>query len=356
MFDVVEFLFSLPRIEPLDLPHERVQGYLDIKQPIYDGGVIKQKKKLKNWKTVLKSQKVKIGLQQLKQQVLNIYFSILVARQTQQVLENSRELLRKKRSILQESYKGGVTDQSDLLKLKAEVLEVAQQIDKLEQRANGLIDVLSILTGRPIDTATVFTIPQKISTNQSQKIQRPQLGLIDMQQKKLEAQSDLLKASQRPKISAFGQGGAGYPNPYNIFDDSFSPFYMAGISVSWDIWDWGNKKRKQQQLKLQSKVFQAEKKSKRRQIKIELQQQQNKINELETTLQKDRELIQTRQRIRELASLQLDKGIISSSKYIEAVNKDQSARLQRKLHQLQLVQAQTQYMNRQGAFFNQSNP
>jgi len=165
----------------------------------------------------------------------------------------------------------------------------------------------------------------------------------------------LQEAVEQPKIRAFSQGGIGYPNPFNLFNDEISPFGIVGVRFSWNVWDWGNRRREREILLLQSQMLEAEKENLLQNVDVQMQKHVERIEQLKATIVKDLELILVLQEIRELASLQFDEGIISTGDYIDAVHEEQAANLNLALHKIQLELEKASYLNIRGTFFNSSN-
>jgi outer membrane protein TolC len=177
--------------------------------------------------------------------------------------------------------------------------------------------------------------------------------VLTLQQQKLGISQQLTGHQKAPKISAFARGGAGYPNPYNFFDDEASPFYMVGARFTWNILDWQQNKREQRVLDIQQDILPTQHENTERQIQLDLREKQSDINRLEKNLEKDQQLVQVQEKVLELVSAQLDNGVISAADYLEEVHAKQTASLNYELHKIQLIKAQYDYLLTQGQLFNQ---
>jgi outer membrane protein TolC len=353
--DVVKLPFQIPGQEMLDLPHGRFQAYIDLKQLIYDGGMTRLNADLAGKETVINKQQLRVSLQSLKEQTLNIFFSIGIMKKTESIILNSKDLLEQKQRILGEAFEGGIIDESGVLRIKAEIMKLEQKIDEVRQQTVGLAEILSLLTGTQIAPEIEFVIPTGLEIDLTDEFKRPELVLLSLQQEKLASMSELHEASKQPKIFAFGQGGLGYPNPLNIFNNEISPFGMVGIRCTYHIWDWGNRQREQEILRLQSQMLETDRENVIRNIDIQLQTHIEKIRELTQTIEKDRELIRVRQEILQMTSRQLDEGIIGSNDYIEAVHEEQDAKLKMESNRILLELAKANYLNQKGTFFTTIN-
>ena len=62
------------------------------------------------------------------------------------------------------------------------------------------------------------------------EIDRPEQELFQLQRNLILAQSDLITAARKPKLSAFAQAGIGYPNPLNLLDNNPAPYGLIGAA------------------------------------------------------------------------------------------------------------------------------
>jgi hypothetical protein len=78
-------------------------------------------------------------------------------------------------------------------------------------------------------------------------------------------------------------------------------------------------------------------------LSVQLRQQQAEIERVGGLLEKDREIVALRSKIRQSASAQLDNGVLAARDYVSELNDENQALLNQKLHELQLVLAKIQY-------------
>jgi hypothetical protein len=183
---------------------------------------------------------------------------------------------------------------------------------------------------------------------QGTSLQRPELQLFAYQQERILAREGLIAASWRPKLSAFAQAGLGAPNPLNFFDESLSPFAMGGLRFSWNFIDWKQASRDRQLLSLSSQLIA----NQRSAFEAAIGQQEGRYREqaaaLEGLLARDEEIARLQERVLRQVSAQLDQGTATAAEYTAQANALQLALLNRKLHELQLVQAWVELWNLRG--------
>ena len=74
-------------------------------------------------------------------------------------------------------------------------------------------------------------------TSKSSLITRPELKYFDLLGNKIDQNSQLLQKARSPKLFGFGQAGYGRPG-LNMLKNTFDPYYLVGVGVSWNILDW----------------------------------------------------------------------------------------------------------------------
>jgi len=307
--DVPQFSLDLPNGMngvSLDLPKDRYQAYTEVDQLIYDGGAIKANKTLEQKQNAIDKQQVLVSEQQLKTQLIQTYFSLLLARQSKEIMLSTKDLLAKKQEAMEESVKAEVALEANVLRIKAEILKLNQNMQEVDRQIQTAQDILGILTGQTIDENTELEIPESAYPAQSATVNRPELNMLDLQKEKLNSSVKLVGTQNLPKVSAFAQGGFGYPNPYNFFDSGFSPFYIVGAHFTWTAWDWQQVKKQKEIVELRAEVLATEKENLSRNIQIQLQQQADKIDHLNASLQDDQNLVDIQRQLREISSSQLD--------------------------------------------------
>ena len=152
--DVIEIPISNAGIEPLNKDQYRTS--LSASQLIYGGGLINAKNAL-NQSTLKTGKKtIEVNLYQLKKQVNQIYFSVLLAQEKQQILALKQDQLAAKLKEVRSGIKNGIVLPASDKVLEAEILKVKQQFTELEQNKLSLIATLSSLIGKPLSNLTLF--------------------------------------------------------------------------------------------------------------------------------------------------------------------------------------------------------
>lgn len=344
--DVVEIDMQLPPQMPaIEFPQadkDQYKLYVEMNQLIYDGGAVKAQKTLEKANRLTENQTTEVNLYQLKETVNQAFFLVLLFQEQKKLIEvGKKELIAKKKTV-KSGVENGVLLQSELEALEAELLKIEQKEIELESGRKSSIEVLNILMNSEIPDDAVLAVPHT-NIDAEKSIQRPEYELFDYQKTKMEALSALVKTKKLPKIAAFGQLGYGKPG-LNMLSNDFDTYYIVGASFSWNIWDWRKSQREQQIYKMQQNTITIQEEAFTQQIETAATRILNTIEKLKKLIEKDNKIIALRQNILKTASSQLDNGVITSTDYISKLNAKTQAELNRKIHEIELIQAKINYL------------
>jgi len=145
-----------------------------------------------------------------------------------------------------------------------------------------------------------------------------------------------------PRLSAFAQGGYGRPS-LNMFDPDFQFFYMAGLRLNWSLWNWNNGGNEKKMYSIAGQIVEKQKEIFARNTNLQLQQQQGEITKAETLLKTDDEIITLQTSLKKTAATQFENGTISANDYLNELNAETISKLNKKLHEIQLVMSKLNY-------------
>ena len=335
--DVIEFPLAMSGIEPLN--KDQYRATLSVNQLIYNGGITDATLNLKSAQLKTKQKQVEVSLYQLKQQINQLYFSILLAQESQLLLTSKKEQLEAKLKEVQSGIKYGVVLPTSDKVLEAELLKINQQFKELQSNKRTLIQSLSSLISQPINASIVLKKPL-IETEIKTELKRPELDLFQLKKEEIENSESLLSKQNTPKLLGFATGGYGNPG-LNMLDNSFQAFYTTGIKLNWNVFDWNANKKQRQSLAINKEIVDNETEIFKLNTNIELNEQQNEIEKIESFINSDLEIISLRKEVLKSADSQLKNGVITSSAYItELTNlyEDENTLIKHRI-QLQLAKA-----------------
>tara|TARA_R110002072_G_scaffold59514_3_gene151615 strand:- start:46254 stop:47516 length:1263 start_codon:yes stop_codon:yes gene_type:complete len=339
--DVIEFPFQIPNstVEPPN--KDQYRASLDANQLIYNGGNIAAAKKLKSAELATQQQKITVDLYTLKSRINQSYFSILLFQEQEKLLTSKMEQLRSRLKEVGTGVKYGAILPASQQILEAEILKLEQQFSQVMIDRQKALTHLSLLLSKNLDPNTSLENPEILVSSKT-PYNRPELKLFELQQNQLETSKEVLSKSKYPKLQAFAQAGYGNPG-LNMLDNSFQDFYLAGLKLNWNIFDWGRTKEKKQILDISKEIITTEKETFLLNNQMQQKEAESDIRKYTELLQKDESIIVLRENILQATTSQLQNGTITSSQYITELNNLYEAKIEKQLHQIQLTLAKANY-------------
>ncbi|KAA3622310.1 MAG: TolC family protein [Flavobacterium sp.] len=342
--DVTEV--PIPNIDIDPLNKDQYRATLTANQLIYNGGRIKATQGLQNITTHRKQQQVEVDLYQLKQRVNQLYFSILLIDDQAQLLILREQQLNSKLKEVQSGIKNGVLLPTSDKVIEAELLKVFQQNQEVANNKLKLVASLSDLIGMPISGETEFQKPF-LSITDNSELKRPELGLFNLQIQEIEQQQNVLSKSVVPELNAFATGGYGNPG-LNMLENNFKSFYILGLKLNWNVFDWNNNKKQRQALEYSKELINNREEVFRLNTNSVLNEQLKEIETLESTIAIDQDLIKLQQEVVNSFESQLRNGVITTSQYIIELTKLYETENLFSQHKTQLELARANYNTLKG--------
>jgi outer membrane protein TolC len=337
--EVTSVPISLPGIEIASLSRDQYRATLDVNQVIWDGGLTNGSIQVQQAQSATEQQRVRTELYAAREQVITLYCAALLAQKQADILVANRADLLSRQTRLQEQVNNGTAIPASVQLVQARLLELDQQQTDLEARRRACIEALNLLCGLSIHQQDVLTAPV-VRSAASTAIQRPELTLISLQQRSLEAQESLIDARKRPRISAIATLGYARPG-LNFLSNEFSPYGIFGMTARWNLQQFytGTPGLERQQLRVQNERLAAQRDQFLLLTEVKSIQQTRETDRLRQVLAQDQQLIALREQIAKTYEVQLDNGVITPSEYLTEVTQVTTARLSAALHEIQLIQA-----------------
>lgn len=351
--DVTSLPIQLPNVSVEPPNNDQYRATLDVDQVIYNGGVIDAKARVKEAASRVGQQEVAVNLYKLKNEITQLYLSVLLLQENRDLLEAKEKQLHSRLQEVRAGVKYGVLLSSSADALEVELLRIRQSYSELNHTESGLLKQLSLLIGQELDRAVVFRQPE-VFTGANRNSQRPELMLFELQKNQVQLSGEILSRSRMPRLVAFAQGGYGNPG-LNMLDNSFSPFYMAGLRLNWDIFDWNKVNTEKQSLQIHGEIIDAQKDSFEMSTNLELAAIQSEIAKIAEMISYDEAIIPLREKMVKTAESQLRNGVITSSAFITEFTNLFEARNQLALHRTQLLMRQIQYQLTEGTYGARKN-
>ena len=331
--EVTELPVAIPGVDIKGMSKDQYQVMLELQQQIWDGGGIRMQKKQTEAEAEINREKLNVDMYSLNSRVNDLYFGILML--DEQLAQNALlqdELGRNFRQIT--AYvENGIANQADLDAVKVEQLNTRQKRVELISSRMAYLKMLSLLVGEVLSQETVFEkpVPQNELSAVSD-IRRPELSWFDAQGTGLQVQEKALNVRHLPHFGLFVQGAYGNPG-LNMLKNEFSPYYIAGVRLSWNfgsLYTLKNDRRvienKRKQLDSNRDVFL---------FNTRMTQQDQSIRSLEKQMQDDDEIIRLRTNIRRAAEAKVANGTLTVTEMLRELTNESLARQAKAMHEIQ---------------------
>jgi outer membrane protein TolC len=338
---VPELPIQLPGMAAPNIPKDRYQASIDINQMIYDGGVTNERHRLLEIESELSQTRMLAERFPIQQQVVDAWYGLELLSMQRSALMLTLEDLEARLRTLQVGLDGGIVMQMDVDRVAVELERVKQKNAQIQSDSVRILGVLSEITGMAFTPQTTFAITSDDGLDIPQAQMRPELKLFDLSGRMADANVQLNRAGRRPKVSGYMQGAYGKPG-LDIFADTFSPFWQAGVRSSWVLWDKGGSKRDAEVNRIVKKQIDDDRALFNRGMLISIQQQEAEIVKNRDLLQGDVAIIELHQRIKAASEAKLDEGIINATDYLADVRAVEQARIQYESRKIAIRYAKTQ--------------
>lgn len=344
--DVTKIGIQMPGVTIPELARDQYKVYLDARQNIWDGGLMKANEVMEEAQDQANQQGVEVELYNVQEQVNDLFFSSFIFQGNLNILARKKETLDARKVRVESGVQNGMVLQSDLDLILAELVKVRQQQIELQSTRETILAALAILTGKQTDDLQNLVIGVS-NVNFDSALQRPELNYFELQSQTLEASSDLIRKKRNPQVYGFGQAGYGRPG-LNMLETDFTAYYLMGVGLNWKVFDWKNTRREREVVRLQQEMVHTQRQQFERNVQIALDRGRKKIMQLNQILESDRELIALQEQITKSSASKHENGTITTSDYLQDLNAEMTARITFETHKVQLEAAKINYQNIQG--------
>lgn len=341
----IEALFSqFAGMDFEGLRNDQYKVLLDINQNLWDGGYSGAKKAAAIAEAEVSAMKTATELYGLKSRVTEVYFGILATGAMIEQNDVAAGILKDNRNMLQACVENGVAMESDLDAIDAEILANEQNRIRLVGSRDTYIRLMSLITGRPMDTDTEFLVPEEALYRQEygeNEVKRYELALFDAQEASVAARRKIVNSSVMPSFSLFAQGYYGYPG-MNMFDDMLNYKWgfngVVGVRFRWNISGFFTKKNHLGQLDQSLRTIELQRETFLFNNRLEQAGKSAEIEQMRSIMEQDERIIGLRRSVREASEARLSNGTITANDLVRDIAAETKARLDRSLHELEYLQ------------------
>jgi outer membrane protein TolC len=342
--EVTKLPITIPGVVIPELTPDQYQATLEVTQLIWDGGVTLAQKQNIKANADAEKQKLEVDLYALRDRINQLYFGILLLDGQLEQNKILQEELKNNLDKIKSLVKNGLATLADLDAVKVEQLNAIQRETELKSTRKSFVQMLSAFIGTEITENTILERPIMKNVNNNPEVKRPELLLLDAQNKILDTQKNILTTSNLPKIGAFIQGGYGKPG-LNMLTNEFSAFYIGGLRLSWNISGFYTQKNNLLKIETGKKNIEVQKETFLFNNSLLTKQQLNEIEKLKSTINTDDEIIGLKNNIKKTTESKLQNGTATVTDLLRDINSESIAKQTRILHEIQLYSTYYQYLN-----------
>ncbi len=333
--DEMKGLMQQMGVDMKGLAKDQYRVGLDLQQTVFDGGAISAQKRVVREQGAVQQAQLDVELYQVRQRVNEMYFSLLLLDDQISLNNDLQEQLAASEKKLTSMVKHGTAAECDLNNVKAERLNVVQQMTTLESQRRVLMAMLGTFCGIEVTQVRKPSAVDAVTGNN-----RPELRLIDSQLRLADAQDRALKAALLPRLGLFAQGYYGYPG-YNLFKDMMGHEWswngMVGARLTWNIGALYTHRNDKAKVQLLRETAQNQREVFLFNNRLEQMQQNESIDRYRRLMAQDQEIITLRQQVRKAAESKLSHGIIDVNDLLRDINSENAARVQQSIHEIEML-------------------
>ena len=255
---------------------------LEIQQPIINMDAVYQKKAGQ-----VKSEVLKIKTERTKEYVQfelkKAYMTLQMAYKMVETLENARTTTLANKKVIDNYYKNGIIQKSEVLYMDVRLKEIENQIQFAKSNVKNASDYLYFLLDENYQNK-VLKPTESLEYQENMVENNPTLNInrkdLQAYQKSLEAYDLMIKSSKAkflPKLNAFGS--------FEMYDNKIAQFdangYLAGIQLSWNVFDGLKAKSEQEKYKAELSKAETEIQQYQKQSELELNKTSRQVQDAE---------------------------------------------------------------------------
>lgn len=333
--EVTELPIQVPGVDIKGLSKDQYQVMMELRQNIWDGGNIHSQKELVKATSDVDREKLNVDMYALNERVNQLYFGILLL--DEQLKQN--DLLHEElgRSFIQISayVENGIANQADLDAVKVEQLSTGQKRNELLASRQAYLDMLSLFVGEQI-TPGVRLVKPDADEPSTLDNNRPELLWFEAQNGRLQVQEESLKSRNMPSFGLFVQGAYGNPG-LNMLKNEFTPYYIAGMRMSWNFGSLYTLKNDRKLINTSRRQLESNRDVFLFNTRLQATQQNSAVLSMRKQMVDDEEIIRLRANIRKAAEAKVANGTLTVTEMLREITSENLARQTKALHEIQLL-------------------
>lgn len=292
---------------------------VEVQQPIINMDAVYQKKagQIKAEVLNIKTERTKEYIQfELKKS----YMMLQLAYKMKETLENAKETTLANKKVIDNYFKNGMIQKSEVLYMEVRVSEIESQIQMADSNIKNASDYLYFLLNE--DSKDKILKPTENLEYQNQILEEKSVlnsnrKDLEAYNKSLEAYDLMVKSSKSkflPRLNAFGS--------WEMYDNKIAQFdangYLVGLQLSWNVFDGLKSKSEQEKYKSERSKAQTEIEQYTKQSQLELNKAARSVQDADSKVTFTKQALEQSKEAYRIRKNRYDQGLEKSADLLSA--------------------------------------
>jgi len=254
----------------------------------------------------------KLALEQRLQRDVSVgYLDWLRANRSADIVAASRALLQENLRINESLFRNGTITEDQVLRARAELLAVEQQLSETRQLRDQARSYLNFLLNRPLDTM----LDDAVIDGELALTQRPDVGQFEGNVKAMESRVAIARAARLPSLGLAVDGGT-QGEKYEF--GRGRNYATVSLLLNWTLFDGGARRAEEREAKLALRQIETQRMQLAQQIALEVQQALDRLQTSQVSLQVAEARAAAARAAFRIAGRKRDEGVISQVEFLDA--------------------------------------
>ncbi|MFZ5518859.1 MAG: TolC family protein [Candidatus Zhuqueibacterota bacterium] len=257
MAEIGGLAFQIPNVPvPLSIPTIEFQlgsqdNYslrLGVAQPLFTGFRISNSIRARENQLQAEVHNLRAELNNLVYSVKSAYFNLIKAYKLREIAAASLQVVQAHLTDVKNLHDQGMVARNEVLKIEIKVSEVELMINRADHAIElahlNLLNLVGLNSSQRImpDLEGEFPIAETVVQNAAAVAiaERPELSVLSSSVEAAQHVIDANRGSYFPQLSVIGFYEYGKPS-INMFKNEWMDYWAVGLSMKWNLWDWGAK-------------------------------------------------------------------------------------------------------------------
>jgi outer membrane protein TolC len=260
----------------------------------------------------------------LKRDVTVAYLDWLKARKSVEIVQTSASLLEENLRVNESLFRNGKVTEDQVLRARAELLAVTQQLREAENGQRQARSYLNFLRNRPleadlapaaVDGEVARTVHDLGELRAAALANRPELKQLENVAKAAEARADIARSDGRPTLSlGMDMGTQGEEYEFGRGRD----FRTISLVLNWQLFDAGAVRAETRRAEVAARQATTRRNEAILQIQLEVQQALDRLETTSDSLATARARAEAARTGFRIASRKRDEGVINQVEFVDA--------------------------------------